>query len=153
MVVGAGVTKLTALQEICARSHVHLLSGLSEVDMARQLSKSSLILATAGMIVYEAIAVGVPLLAYPQLPEMKLEVNWFATRGACLNVDSIAWDPDLLYQTICITLADAIAAHRMSSCQRQLLDGLGMDRAAALIDELLAKENIPHAYDLNGNQA
>jgi spore coat polysaccharide biosynthesis predicted glycosyltransferase SpsG len=89
------------------------------------------------MILYEAITSGVPVLANPQLYDMKSEVNWFAERGACCNIEAIAWDSFELVNKINDFLSDTKSAGLMSLRQRELLDGLGIKRVSRIIEDLL----------------
>jgi len=140
MVVGGGFTQWAELKEICKHHQVNLYRHLNAKDMAHLVSNSSLVLATAGMIVYESVVVGAPLMAYPQLPEMKAEAEWFARQQACINIEAEAWRAPLLATSINRTIQDHEKLRQISASQRHLMDGHGAQRACLLIEQWLSDE-------------
>ena len=140
MVVGGGFARWDDLLASCRQQKVNLCRHLSAAEMAEVLANASLVLATAGMIVYESVVVGVPLMAYPQLPEMKPEAEWFAQQQACITIEVEAWDAQALSALIKQTVHDHDNLRRISSIQRQIMDGQGVKRVSLLIDQWLTDE-------------
>ena len=140
MVVGGGFTRWDDLRSSCCQHNVNLYRHLSAAEMANVLSNVSLVLATAGMIMYESVVVGAPLMAYPQLPEMKPEAEWFAQQRACITIEVEAWDVQALSALIKQTVHDHDNLRRFSSIQRQIMDGHGVKRVGLLIDQWLTDE-------------
>lgn len=118
---------------------VTLRQGLKAPEMADLLSTSPLCLITGGMIVYEALAVGVPAVVFPQLPNLIPEADWLGERGC---IEDLGYDGGFqartLRERVSHLLADPAARDAMSHRQRDLIDGRGTERAAAAIEALIS---------------
>ena len=137
LVVGNGFDALTLLGSLCANRGIELQVGLSAVALAPLVAGSAAMLVTAGMGLYESVAAGVPVVAYPQIADLCSQAAWFAHRGACINLGLGNAAPETATRALVALLADPQALRAMSDRQRTLLDGRGVARVAALLDTLL----------------
>jgi spore coat polysaccharide biosynthesis predicted glycosyltransferase SpsG len=138
MIVGAAFPQRDALARACARHGVALESGVPAERMAQALSQAALALTTGGMIVYEAVAAGVPALVFPQMDNLVDEAAWFAAQGAVADLGAAGgMDARALGGMVAQLLARHHERIAMSHRQRALVDGQGMLRAARAIGQLL----------------
>jgi spore coat polysaccharide biosynthesis predicted glycosyltransferase SpsG len=138
MVVGVAFPELKRLQHACERAGVRLLSGLDARGMADLLAGSAVALVTGGMIVYEALAVGVPAIVFPQVPNATLEAAWFAARGAVRDLGFHGgMDMARVETEVRTLLGDRAEAVAQSSRARTMVDGRGVERAAQAVEILL----------------
>jgi len=138
MVVGAAFSEFTALTKSCQGAGINLSRGLSARDLAALLARSSLALTTGGMIVYEALAVGVPTVVFPQIGNLVPEANWFAAMGCVRNLGfDGGMDMTKVTLEVDAVLHDHSLARMLSDRARSIVDGRGMERAAAAMADLL----------------
>lgn len=138
LVVGAAFPRLAELAALAASEKFTLRVGLSGDELARLLAQASLALTTGGMIVYECLALGTPLLFFPQLHDLLPEAEWFAARGVGRSLGyEGGFDAEWVRAEVAALLTDAAERQAMSKRQRALIDGLGASRAAAAIEDLL----------------
>lgn len=138
MIVGRAFPDIQRLQHACEALGVSLESGLSGESMAEALSEASVALITGGMIVYEALAVGVPAIVFPQIANLLPEARWFAQRGCIVDLGyDGGMDSHLVSGSVERLLSSASERRAMSLAQRATIDGTGMQRAATEIDDLL----------------
>jgi len=137
VVVGATFDAMGPLKILCQTCRVSLRTGLSSKELARLMVYSEVVLVTAGMVLYEAIALGVPAVAYPQIADLMPEAAWFASRGACIDLGAEGNTINRALVAVRYLLANQEEARAMSSQQRKLLDGRGMERAVKEIINLL----------------
>lgn len=139
MIVGRAFPDMSRLQQDCEAVGVSLESGLSGERMAEALSQASVALITGGMIVYEALAVGVPAIVFPQIENLIPEARWFAQRGCIVDLGyEGGMNTGLVSEAVSRLLSSSSERLAMSSTQRATIDGCGMPRAAKWIDGLLA---------------
>lgn len=139
MIVGQAFPDMAKLRHDCDALGVSLESGVSGDGMAGALSQSSVALITGGMIVYEALAVGVPAVVFPQMENLIPEARWFAERGCILDLGyEGGMDGNLISEAVGRLLSSSSARVAMSKAQRATIDGHGMVRAAQAIDGALA---------------
>lgn len=139
MIVGRAFPDRVRLQHDCDALGVSLESGLSGELMAEALSQASVALITGGMIVNEALAVGVPAIVFPQVENMIPEASWFAQRGCIIDLGyEGGMNSGLVTESVSRLLASSSERLAMSSAQRATIDGQGMLRVAKGIDGLLA---------------
>jgi spore coat polysaccharide biosynthesis predicted glycosyltransferase SpsG len=138
MVVGAAFPKLETLQQACDQADVRLLSGLDAHGMADLLAGSRVALITGGMIMCEALAVGVPAIVFPQIPNLVPETTWYAERSAIrdLGFDG-GMDMALVETEVKALLRDRAEAGAQSARARAIVDGRGLERAAHAVETLL----------------
>jgi len=135
----AGFSGHVAIAAWLRRPGRFLESGLSGERMAEALSQATVALMTGGMIVYEALAVGVPAIVFPQIENLVPEARWFAQRAALpILVYEGGTNSGLVSEMVGRLLASSSERLAMSSAQRATIDGRGMLRAAKEIDGLLA---------------
>ena len=137
VVVGSTFYGIDQLIGICKEYNIVLHTGLSSLEMARLMAMSEVVLVTAGMVLYEAITIGVPTVTYPQIPDLIQEAAWFASKKACIDLgaDNNACNRALVAVRDLLSSKDK--AINMSLIQRELLDGLGLNRVANEILKLL----------------
>jgi len=137
VVVGSTFVGTDQLAEICKNYEIVFHTGLSSLAIAELLALSEVALVTGGMVLYEAITIGVPTVTYPQIPDLIQEAAWFASKKACINLGA---DNNPCNQAL-VEVRDLLSkkeeAIGMSLIQRKLLDGLGMQRVANEILKLL----------------
>lgn len=138
LVVGAAFPELERLRGQAQRLGVTLRQGLAAAELARELAGHALALATGGMIVYEALACGVPLAAFPQVDNMLAEMAWFEAAGCLTN---LGYDggmaADVVVNEASALLERPELALQRSARGRGIVDGRGMARVAAAMEQLL----------------
>jgi len=138
LVVGAAFPERSVLAAACAAAGVELLVGLGAADLAALLASASVALITGGMIVLEALAVGVPAVVYPQVANLGPEARWLAARGGIIDLGAEGgFEAAVIRVAVNTVLGDREVAAKMSHCQRRLIDGLGAERTAASVLALL----------------
>jgi spore coat polysaccharide biosynthesis predicted glycosyltransferase SpsG len=138
MIVGRAFPDMPRLREECAGSGIVLQSGLSGREMAQAMAEASVVLMTGGMVVYEALAVGVPAVVFPQLDNLIPEARWFAARNCIVDLGfERGMDARTIGDAVAVLLADPAKRAAMSRAQQEVIDGQGMRRAAVEIDRLL----------------
>jgi len=116
------------------------------------LSQASVALITGGMIVYEALAVGVPAVVFPQIQNLIPEAKWFAQRGCIVDLGyENGMDINLVSKSVDKLLESSSDRVAMSNLQRAVIDGHGMGRAAAEIDGLLRKHYVSTVQHFDKN--
>ena len=139
MVVGRAFPEMPRLQRNCDALGVRLESGLSGERMAAAMSQAGVALITGGMIVYEALAIGVPAIVFPQIENLIPEAQWLARHGCIIDLGyDGGTNADLVAAAVSRLLSSPSERLAMSSAQRATIDGRGMARASQAIDELLA---------------
>lgn len=141
LVVGASFPDPDALRRGSEKRNmaIKVHQGLDARRLAELMSNSTAALMTGGMIVYEALAVGLPAAVFPNVANLIPEVNWFATHGYVRDLGyEAAMDMERVRANLVSLLSDRDAAIAQSVAGKQLVDGLGMQRVAKAIDELLA---------------
>lgn len=138
IVVGGAFPAMAELASNTARLGVHTCQNISHAEMAELFTSHTIALTTGGMIVYEALAAGIPLVAYPQEKNLVIEANWFEKHGALVNLGfEGGMDMSRVHQAIKRLLINATDRAQMAAKGRNLIDGRGLARAATLVDELL----------------
>lgn len=152
MIVGRAFPEMNRLQHNCDVLGVSLSSGLTGQQMANVLSQASVALITGGMIVYEALAVGVPAVVFPQIQNLIPEAKWFAQRGCIVDLGyENGMDINLVSKSVDKLLESSSDRVAMSNLQRAVIDGHGMGRAAAEIDGLLRKHYVSTVQHFDKN--
>lgn len=140
MVVGGAFADAGGLARACAAAGIALRQGLAAAAMAGLLANSAVALITGGMVVYEALAVGVPAVVFPQVENLVQEAAWFADHGCIRDLGyEGGMEPERVSGEVRALLDDRAARRAMSARARAIVDGRGMRRAADAIDALLAK--------------
>lgn len=134
LIVGDAYPDFDALKETAWQNGVLLKQGLPPHQLAGHLARTPAAILTGGMIVYEALAAGAPVLAFPQLENLKQEIAWFEARGGLINLGFEAGDDlDALKALLQALIADDARAQALAQTGPTLIDGAGMTRAASAI--------------------
>lgn len=137
LVVSGAFDAMSQLRDACQLGDIDLHFGVSAAELSQLLATSSAALVTAGMVLYESVTTGVPVVTYPQIADLVGEAAWFAEHGACIDLGLPNSSPQQAARAVNRLIADTAAAQAMSERQHALLDGHGIARAAALLMELL----------------
>jgi spore coat polysaccharide biosynthesis predicted glycosyltransferase SpsG len=138
VVVGQTFMDIDGLAWRCQNIGAILKTGLAAQQLADLLAASHVALVTGGMIVYEALAVGVPTVVFPQIPNLAPEAAWFAAQGCIHNLGpENGMKAEVVSGAVTRLLKDRALAKDMASRGRQIIDGQGMIRVATAITELL----------------
>ena len=139
MIVGRAFPDMLQLKHDCDALGVTLEFGLSGENMAKAMSQASVALITGGMIVYEALAVGIPAIVFPQIENLIPEASWFASRGCIVDLGyDGGMDCSLVSENVASLLSSSSERQAMSAVQRLTIDGRGILRAAMEIENLLS---------------
>jgi spore coat polysaccharide biosynthesis predicted glycosyltransferase SpsG len=137
IVVGAAFADPENLK--CRDPVVTIHQNVPAAALAELMANASVGLMTGGMVVYEALAVGLPVVAFPLIANMVPEIAWFAARG---SISDLGYDGgmnvSLVRKRVMALLGDKAAAEAQSAAGRAIIDGQGSWRVARAIDALLA---------------
>ncbi|NOZ42485.1 MAG: hypothetical protein GXP02_04875 [Alphaproteobacteria bacterium] len=86
MIIGGTFADGDELRRRCARLRINLQQNIPQQQLARMLSDHSVALITGGMIVYEAVASGCPVIIFPQEENLIREAEYFARNDAAINL-------------------------------------------------------------------
>lgn len=141
MVVGSAFPDRPVLAEACECQGITLRHGLDAAGLAQLLARAQVALITGGMVLYECMAVGTPAVVFPQVPNLPPEAEWFAAKGCIIDLGyEGGMDMNTVSARVGALLADRVAARRMAAKARACVDGHGLERAAAAINELLEEK-------------
>lgn len=141
MIVGAAFPDKSLLERACRERGVSLEYGLAGTQMARALADSTVALTTGGMVVYEAVAVGVPAVVFPQMANMIPEISWLARAGCLTDLGAGGGhDAARVGNAVATLLASRAGRFAMSAAQHAVTDGRGVHKAAQAIGALLDRE-------------
>lgn len=140
LIVGASFPEIKQLEKQCGENNIQLHQGLDQLSMARLMSQHSVGLITGGMIVYEALAVGLPVVVFPQEKNLPPEALFFAEQGCItdLGFDG-GMDMDLVWDEIKKLMNLHEKRLMLSHNAKRLIDGKGMMRTVEIIDLFLKK--------------
>lgn len=153
----AAATLVAAIARRCPHAVVHVASGFSgdtpgtlpagarwiqrRHGLARDLMTCDVAITAGGVTLYEACAIGTPVVALAVVPEQRPAVEAFAARGAVIDAGAIA-DGDAALRrassAVARLLDDQLARRRCSLLARRLVDGLGARRVADQLRALAA---------------
>ena len=137
-IVGASFPQLEFFTEESKKRGLNIQSNISSKKMAELLAHSAILISTGGMIVYEALAVGVPTIVFPQERNLVREATWLEDRRCIIN---LGFDEGMVINKINKSLEDILnskeKAVSLSQNARLVVDGLGIKRAAGEINKLL----------------
>jgi spore coat polysaccharide biosynthesis predicted glycosyltransferase SpsG len=139
MIVGSSFPDFEGLKRMTVLNGGIAKQGLPVHQIASHLARAPAAIMTGGMVVYEALAAGVPSIVFPQLENLIPEIDWFAERGALINLGFENGDDiTVLSEQLKSLLADPAKAAALSAKGPELIDGLGMTRAAEAINQMLS---------------
>ncbi len=137
-VVGSSFAENEKLSALCMAQGYGFDAGLAGGALARRLVSSTLVLATGGMIVYECLALGSPIVFFPQIANLYPEAAWFHRHGLGISLGEYGgFDLAQIENTIAALAASTEMRLDMSLRQRSIVDGKGLGRVAAAVDALL----------------
>ena len=140
LIVGQSFPEFEKLAARTADSSIKLYKGINATEMASLLSNAAVALVTGGMIVYEALAVGVPTIVFPQERNLVKEAEWFAQQNCICNLGyEGGMQMTLVSNTIRHLIDNPAMAVAYSQNARATIDGRGMERAAAAVDDYLLR--------------
>ena len=140
MIVGNAFPEIEVLKNVARSKKVVFQQGITARELAAQLSNSSVALITGGMILYEAMAVGVPTIVFPQETNLLKEAQWFEDAECVINLGYTGgMDIDVINSALCTLVSNKPLAKRLSNRGRLIIDGQGLKRVASAIDEILNK--------------
>ncbi|HCR93727.1 MAG: hypothetical protein CMH91_12380 [Oceanicaulis sp.] len=138
IIVGSSFPDFEALRQMAVYNGGIAKKGLPVHQLASHLARAPVAIMTGGMVVYEALAAGTPALVFPQLENLILEIDWFADHGALINLGHESGDNlEQLSSHLNSLLKNEDAIQALSHKGPELIDGLGMSRAAEAISALL----------------
>jgi UDP-2,4-diacetamido-2,4,6-trideoxy-beta-L-altropyranose hydrolase len=108
--------------------------------LARDLARADVAVVAGGVTLYEACAVGVPVVAMAVVPAQRRAVAAFARKGAAIDVGALS-DPGIAVNTgaaVAGLLEDPSMRRRRSMAGLRLIDGRGAHRIAATCRALAA---------------
>ncbi|HCR66158.1 MAG: hypothetical protein CMH90_00565 [Oceanicaulis sp.] len=139
MIVGSSFPDFEGLKRMTVLNGGIAKQGLPVHQIASHLARAPAAIMTGGMVVYEALAAGVPSIVFPQLENLIPEIDWFAERGALINLGFENGDDiTAVSEQLKSLLADPAKAAALSAKGPELIDGLGMTRAAEAINQMLS---------------
>ncbi len=134
MIVGAAFPAVERLRQSCDRLGVDLEQGVPATELAARLSQATVALVTGGMIVYECLAVGAPMVVYPQEADQIAEITWFARHDCVVDLGHTGGMTEAKVEAAVGTLLDDPDRRRAySRAGRSIVDGRGVERAAAAL--------------------
>ena len=139
LIVGNAFESQSELADLCNDGGIRLHVGLDAEKIAKFFSMSAVALVTAGTGLYEAIASGVPVVAFPQIPDLSSQSAWFASRGACIDLTIERSNASDAIAAINLLFREPGSNLKMRKCQKECLDGGGMIRVAKILDNVLGK--------------
>lgn len=112
---------------------ISVITGLNANEMASFYSSCDACVMSAGMCLYEALASGTPVVAYPILSGMETEVAYFEKRNVILNLGKKGGDPKTMTDTVNSLLDSPAKRNEFSRKGRSLVDGKGIFRVAQVL--------------------
>jgi spore coat polysaccharide biosynthesis predicted glycosyltransferase SpsG len=138
MVVGGAHPSAAKLRQSCEQENVRFLQGVSALELASILSDVEMALLTGGMIVYEGLAVGTPLVVFPQLENLVAEARWFEAQECLVNLGySGGIDKKILNRAIRELRANKSVQQKHSANGKKIIDGKGMRRVAEEVARII----------------
>jgi spore coat polysaccharide biosynthesis predicted glycosyltransferase SpsG len=138
LVVGASFPDVDSLRNHAREQKIEIFQGLDAARLANLMAQSSVAVLTGGMVVFEALAVGVPVIVFPQIDNAVPAMRSLAAHGC---VCDLGYDGGLSMENVrCAIeqlLSDSRAAASQSAAGRAIVDGQGSKRVATVIDEML----------------
>lgn len=139
IIVGASFPDFDALRQMAVYNGGIAKQGLPAHQVASHLARAPVAIMTGGMVVYEALAAGTPSIVFPQLENLIPEISWFEDHGALINLGHEGGDSvEQLSTHLKSLLKNEDTLQALGSKGPELVDGLGMNRAAEAISALLA---------------
>lgn len=143
MVVGASFVDDKKLRSLAHDRNAIILQAVNQEHLAQLLSQHTVALTTGGMIVYEALSVGVPTIIYPQEDNLIPEALWFGENELLINLGQEgAQSKDELLECLTNIFDDGDLRKKLSNNASQHIDAQGMKRVATLIDDFIQEQGM-----------
>ena len=126
------------ISSICSQRQIRHRHAISSEALAKETHRAKAALTTGGMIVYETLAAGLPVAAFPQINNLEAEMAHFAAQGAIIDLghqNGFQWS--VVDQALAILRHEPERRARMRQAGLNLIDGHGLRRAAKSLHELL----------------
>ncbi len=137
IVTGSAHPYPVKVTEACNRLGLQHCHAISSLELSQYAHKSTAALTTGGMIVYEALAAGLPLISFPQIDNLINELKFFSDQGALINLGTeYGFDDQYIYLCLERLRNDISERTRLQSAGPSLVDGSGINRGASAISEL-----------------
>lgn len=129
------------ISSICSQRQIRHYHAISSEELAKIMHRATAALTTGGMIVYEALAAGLPVAAFPQIDNLEAEMTYFEAQGAIIDLGYAGgFEWPVVDQALAILRREPERRARMRQAGLNLIDGHGLRRAAiALYDLLMSK--------------
>jgi len=138
MIVGAAFPEIAELKNRCTDLNIQLHQGVKQPEMATMLASHQMGLITGGMIVYESLAVGLPVIVFPQEKNLPPEAQFFSREKAIIDLGyEEGMDMTYVHKTLNELAKSQKKRLELSNNAKNLIDGYGMERAAKLIDQFI----------------
>lgn len=138
MVVSKYIPDYQQIKHIGQAKGITVSSDLDAAEMASFYAGCDVCAMTAGMSLYEALAVGTPVLAFPILDGMAAEVAYFEKHHAIVNLGTEGGDLEKLAETVNSLLDSPARCRKMARAGRNLVDGKGVNRISRLLTRIHA---------------
>lgn len=139
LIVGNAFPDRAGFAAAAVKRGIEVRHGLDAASMASCLARSMVALITGGMVVYEALAVGVPAVVFPQLDNMLVETEFLSGAGCIVDLGfQGGMSRPAVSQAVSALIADRTQRREMSRRQTAMVDGKGLERAAQAVSRFLA---------------
>ncbi|MCF8473598.1 MAG: hypothetical protein K9G26_02790 [Emcibacter sp.] len=146
MIVGGSFPEFSKLRKNCEAYNIDLHQGLSQHSMAKLLCEHSIGLITGGMIVYEALSMGLPIIIFPQEKNLPPEAHYFAKQGCAIDLGyENGMNMAIVTHEIMALMKNKEKRMHFSQKSKALIDGKGMVRTIETLNvffDHLQKNNL-----------
>lgn len=130
----------------CSDLSIQYHHALSSHELAKEIHTATAGLTTGGMIVYESLAAGLPLVVFPQIENLVPEMHFFSNHGAVVNLGPEGgFDLSILSEKLSQIRNDSNLREKLQKVGRGLIDGYGMQRSAEALRKLYGLEEGIHS--------
>lgn len=106
-------------------------------DLSNLIYESDIIFSAGGNTLHEASCIGAPAIVLWEDQHEKEQTEWFAKKGAAINLGSgIAMKEEKVIEITDTLLKDPIRWEKMSNKGKELIDGRGTERISNIISQL-----------------
>ncbi|MBL4616025.1 MAG: hypothetical protein JKY27_14295 [Magnetovibrio sp.] len=138
LIVGHSYEGFRELKQRCDVFGGKAYQGLGQFELSQKMSSSTCALITGGMIVYEALSMGVPTIVFPQVENLPPEAQWFESQGAIINLGfNGGMDMGMVKDELSKLINNHDLMQSLSKVSRKIIDGHGMARAVEAIRTLI----------------
>ncbi len=136
MVVGPAFPKFSELNKNCEKVGIELRRGLDHATLAQMICNHSVGLITGGMIVYECLSSGMPIIVFPQEKNLPPEAQYFSRKYCLVNLGyKLGMDMGIVKNEIDEMIRNSSKRCILSQNALKMIDGQGMRRTIEIIDQ------------------